>query len=122
MSALKASLGMGAMPNRWANDESMLRRAFLRWRALVAAALLALALGTALFATGRGQRSLPASASPAVQMDGSAVEPSGRLPRSLRGPVSRTLGAAGEAYRVGTIGGALGARASPSAQALRAWA
>ena len=39
MSALKASLGMGAMPNRWANDESMLRRAFLRWRALVAAAL-----------------------------------------------------------------------------------
>jgi FG-GAP repeat/IPT/TIG domain len=85
-------------------------RAMVSWRALVAAALLSLALGAALFQGVAGERS---SVAPAVRSGRFSHKGLLSLPLAAQGPVSAAMGADNPAYRVSASNGGFAA-ASPA--------
>jgi len=84
--------------------------AVVSWRALVAAAVLSLVLGAALFEGVAGERS---SVAPAVRPGGFSHEGLLSLPLAAQGPVSAAMGADSAAYRVSASNGGFTA-ANPS--------
>ncbi len=74
------------------------------WPLLLAAALLALAVGTALHERLPGGRSVGAAHAQAHSFSHNGLL---SLPMAAQGPVSAALGADGQAYRVGRVGGGL---------------
>ena len=82
----------------------------LPWRLLLAAALMSLALGAALYEDSNGGRSV---APPALRPHGFSQEGLLSIPLAARGPVSAALGGDSPAYRVSADRGALRA-ASPA--------
>ncbi len=102
--------------DRSMNHRRMLRlRAVVAWRALAAAALLALALGVALYPGPTGRRSAALSS---TEFGAARLVGLSSLPASAQDPVSAALGADSPAYRVRASGADL--RATNPAQHLRA--
>jgi hypothetical protein len=81
-------------------------RVVVSWRALVAAAVLSLVLGAALFPGLAGERS---SVAPAVRSGGFSHEGLLSLPLATQGPVSAAIGADEPAYRVSASSGGFAA-------------
>ncbi len=98
-----------------AADRTVLRAPALPWRLVLAAALLSLLLGAALWQGLPGGRS---STLGAARSGGISREDVSSLPLAAQGPVSRALGAADPAYRIGAFRGGFQAVSAP--QRLRA--
>jgi hypothetical protein len=105
-------LGPTGSPQTAINASSLADRSGLRarpvvpWRWLAAAALLALALGAALYVGVAGERS---SVAPAVRHGGFSHKGLLSLPVAAQGPVSATMGADNPAYRVSASNGGFSA-------------
>ncbi len=105
--ALQAANGSASGPTAFRAS------AVVSWRALVAAAVLSLVLGAALFQGVAGERS---SVVPAVRSGGFSHKGLLSLPLAAQGPVSAALGAPGAAYQIVASDG--GFAAASSAQRL----
>src|SRR5438132_13841563 len=98
MRATRAAPDLDAGPSLWVSDQRALRLASARWRSLVVAALLSVAVGAALFVGSTDQRSSRAHRA----HPGASTHKQGlfSLPGAAQGPVSQALGADIPAYRM----------------------
>jgi phosphodiesterase/alkaline phosphatase D-like protein len=111
MSAMRAAPELGAAPSLSVNDRRALSGASVRWRALVAGALLSLALGAAVYEGLADQGSSVAGG--ARPRASSRQQGLFSLPGAAQAPVSQALGADSPAYGVRPSKGGFSA-ASPA--------